>query len=98
MFMSLRKHVSGQQFWGEVLQNSYHQKCKKFTEVILHTGQWNLNNGAYQGHIDGLVQERRNYGVLAMELCLSCTDPSILCCIMLYYDIIPVTLYKILQQ
>ena len=28
-------------------------------------------------YIDGLVQERRNSSVLAMELCLSCTYPSI---------------------
>ena len=32
-------------------------------------------NGA--GHIDGLVQERRNSSALAMELHLSCTNPSI---------------------
>ena len=29
-------------------------------------------------HIDGLVQERRNSSALAMELRLSCTNPSIL--------------------
>ena len=28
-------------------------------------------------HFDGLVQERRNSIVLAMELCLSCINPSI---------------------
>ena len=28
-------------------------------------------------HIDGLVQERHNSSVLVMELCLSCTKPSI---------------------
>ena len=28
-------------------------------------------------NIDGLVQERRNSSVLAMELRLSCTNPSI---------------------
>ena len=28
-------------------------------------------------HFDGLVQERRNSSVLAMELRLSCTNPSI---------------------
>ena len=27
-------------------------------------------------YINGLVQERRNYSALAMELRLSCTDPS----------------------
>ena len=29
-------------------------------------------------HIDGLVQERRNSSTLAMELRISCTNPSIL--------------------
>ena len=29
------------------------------------------------GHIDGLVQERRNSSALAMELSLSCTNASI---------------------
>ena len=28
-------------------------------------------------HLDGLVQERRNSSALAVELCLSCTNPSI---------------------
>ena len=32
---------------------------------------------ASQPHINGLVQERRNFSALAMELCLSCTSPSI---------------------
>ena len=27
-------------------------------------------------HIDGLMHERRNSSVLAMELCLSCINPS----------------------
>ena len=30
-----------------------------------------------KSHIDGLVQERRNSSVLAMELCISCIYPSI---------------------
>ena len=30
-----------------------------------------------QAHLDGLVQERRNSIASAMELCLSCTNPSI---------------------
>ena len=29
---------------------------------------------------DGLVQERRNSSALAMELCLSCTNPPTLGC------------------
>ena len=31
----------------------------------------------YDSQIDGLVQERRNSSALAMELRLSCTNPSI---------------------
>ena len=30
----------------------------------------------YEFHIDGLVQERRNSSAFAMELRLSCTNPS----------------------
>ena len=32
---------------------------------------------SYIDNLDGLVQERRNSSALAMELCLSCTNPSI---------------------
>ena len=39
-------------------------------------------------HIDGLGQERRNSNALAMELRLSCTDPSI-CETMEFRDFIP---------
>ena len=35
--------------------------------------------GSIWDHFDGLVQERRNSSALAMELRLSCTNPSILC-------------------
>ena len=30
----------------------------------------------HDDNVDGLVQERRNSSALAMELCLSCTNPS----------------------
>ena len=33
----------------------------------------------WQRHFNGLVQERHNSSALAMELCLSCTNPSIFC-------------------
>ena len=36
------------------------------------TNKWN--------HLDGLVQERRNSSALAMELRLSCANPSIPLC------------------
>ena len=32
---------------------------------------------SYKGHIDGLVQEKLNSTANALELWLSCTDPSI---------------------
>ena len=40
--------------------------------LIIHAGIYN-----FDVHIDGLVQERHNSSALAMELCLSCTNPSI---------------------
>ena len=40
--------------------------------------QWvNLLRPELVSNIDGLVQERRNSSALAIELCLSCTNPSI---------------------
>ena len=38
-----------------------------------------INNywGQFQYNINGLVQEKRNFGALAMELPLPCTNPSI---------------------
>ena len=35
-------------------------------------------HGLNEGHYDGLVQERRNSSTLAMELRLSCINPSIM--------------------
>ena len=37
----------------------------------------NMTPSCWQVHLHGLVQERRNSSVLAMELRLSCTNPSI---------------------
>ena len=37
-------------------------------------------------HIDGLVQERRNSSALAMELRLSCTNPSICAVVVIDVD------------
>ena len=43
---------------------------------------WLHDNSQFSIHtedyLDGLVQEKRNYSALAMELRLSCTKPSIL--------------------
>ena len=38
-----------------------------------------VSHDSVQYHIDGLVQERFNSSALAMELCLSCTNPLIQC-------------------
>ena len=38
-------------------------------------------------HLDGSVQERRNSSALAIELCLSCTNPSIWKTVKYYNDI-----------
>ena len=43
-------------------------------EINLNWLDWII---IHLSHIDGLVQERRNSSGLAMELCLSCTNPSI---------------------
>ena len=47
---------------------------KTFEVISVTCLCWNTD---YPLHIDGLVQERRNSSVLAMELCLCCTNPSI---------------------
>ena len=50
-----------------------------------HNGMWDLDMRMYQmhyvtkpcsGHVDGLVQERGNSSAVAIELRLSCTNPS----------------------
>ena len=44
-----------------------------FDEMIM-----NLSSKIYRwGYIDGLVQEKRNSIANALEICLSCTNPSI---------------------
>ena len=40
-------------------------------------GSWNSSLWKTRSYIDGLVQERCNSSGLAVELCLSCTNPSI---------------------
>ena len=50
----------------------------KLLQIAL-SEQWNVKCLRTKFHIDRLVQERRNSSALAMELRLSCTDPSIWC-------------------
>ena len=40
-------------------------------------------------NLDGLVQERRNSSASAMELCLSCTNPSIYCGLSTWHQSVP---------
>ena len=40
---------------------------------------WPSNDQVLQYYFDGLVQERHNSSALAMELCLSCSNPWIWC-------------------
>ena len=42
-----------------------------------HINNISTNRRKHYSHIDGLVQDGRNSSALAMELCLSCTNPSI---------------------
>ena len=46
--------------------------CGPDKEIVRHGGSWVCGN-----HLDGLVQERRNSSALAVELRLSCINPSI---------------------
>ena len=48
--------------------------------------------------IDGLVQERPNSSVLAMELCLSCTNPSICLSDIMFKKKFKSNMYKSHQQ
>ena len=57
-------------------QDRYILRCTRITLVLLQGARkefpWNSH------HVEGLVQGRRNTSALALELRLSCTDPSIL--------------------
>ena len=44
-------------------------------KIVCHTtGHWSVS--LCRRHVDGLVQERRNSSALAVELSLSCINPS----------------------
>ena len=53
---------------------------------------------ANAGNIDGLVQERRNSSALAMELPLSCTDPSIYLAVAVWSSLTQTNHIYILQK
>ena len=64
-----------------------HNYCSvHYDMMVLHSSNINktpirLSNIVFHSHIDGLVQERRNSSALAMELRLSCINPSTWCLI-----------------
>ena len=57
--------------------------CQMFWDLITHSEHNKMLNNNWmtrqdgRRHVDGLVQERRNSSVLAMELSLSCTNPPL---------------------
>ena len=51
----------------------------------------------FRPNIDGLVQERCNSSALAMELCLSCTNPTIYIYICIYTGLMK-DLYKVFEE
>ena len=73
--MKLANHVDDhpvQHYWHSYTGGlSYHSICHNSFEDRCHLLVTDL-----QVKINGLVQERRNSSALAMELRLSCTDPS----------------------
>ena len=61
--------------------NDFIYISEKVTSKIHWTIDSQVTKNVIQGkpHIDGLMQERRNSTANILELCLSCTNPSILC-------------------
>ena len=49
------------------------------THICVTRPQWVKSFAEVLNPIDGSLQERRDSSALAMELCLSCTNPSICC-------------------
>ena len=67
--------------WQYLKMQVYERKVMKFTINFSECCSWQeISTGSGEVvafDIDGLVQERRNSSALAMELHLSCTNPSI---------------------
>ena len=58
---------------------SLREACGGSAYRLEQAGEWNVSlcvNKTLRRHIFGLVQEKRNSSALALELCLSCTNPS----------------------
>ena len=62
-----------------ILSTSRDKDKKIHKEQCCHFKLNIISNGIIVVNIDGLVQERRNSSALAMELRLSCINPSIFC-------------------
>ena len=81
--------IEASQNIDNLLNNSFRLITKKTLELHItgllwgkFTGDWWILITKFQYcrkllHIDGLLQERHNYIANALELCLSCTNPSI---------------------
>ena len=79
------RHLEGEEQWRIWMDGKDRERlwfCEAWTKIahILQTAFWiHFLERWYSHfcHIDGLVQERHNSSVLAMELRLSCINPSI---------------------
>ena len=56
--------------WADIIDS---ENCSSYNTYLIT----NLNQHMMQAHFDGLVQERHNSIANKLELCLSCTNPSI---------------------
>ena len=66
------------QTWCFVLNMNWnHKNMSSFCDICRYALRWRSVHVIW-AHFDGLVQERHNSSALAMELCLSCTNPLIL--------------------
>ena len=83
-FRLLTGHMPSMQLLSEP---QYSHRCRDLRSLgTVSTWRWLARIGIpiivmigqSHDHVDGLVQERRNSNVLAMELCLPCNNPSIL--------------------
>ena len=65
----------------QILSSTCPSHCWEKPYLLCYWGHFHFRKNYfkmdYLPHIDGLVKERHNCIVFAMELCLSCTSPSI---------------------
>ena len=86
--MSLQEHACDLIAWGPhafdvmtfmtcIHNEAFHAAFSQGPCVGIYQDRSTFCEICSENHIDGLVQERRNSSALAMELCLSCINPSI---------------------